>query len=274
MSSACKMLAGFLLCSGVWLRAAVPPLRVCADPNDMPFSNQQEQGFENKLAEILAKDLGTRVAYTWFPQGEKFFGHTLVAGVCDIVLSVPQGFPQANTTHPYYRSTYVFLSRRDRHLHIHSFDDPRLRHLRIAVHVLNEGDSSLPPVHALIKRGIVRNLVGYSIFGNPEELNPQAEIVEAVARKAVDVAVVWGPIAGYYARRSPTPLDLTPIASDAENPALPLTFNMAIGTRPNDVALRKRLDSELKRREPEIRRLLSSYGIPQLDVPSPVIQDQ
>jgi quinoprotein dehydrogenase-associated probable ABC transporter substrate-binding protein len=274
MFSACKPLACFLLCCGVWPLTAVPPLRVCADPNDLPYSNEQQQGFENKLAELIARDLGTQVLYTWYPQREKFFRNTLSAGVCDVVLSVPVGFDKASTTRPYYRSSYVFLSRRDRHLHIHSLDDPRLHHLRIGVHVLGESDSSLPPVHALINRGIVRNLVGYSVFGNQAELHPQAQIVEAVSRGDIDIAMAWGPLVGYYARDSKVPLEVTPITRDKANPALPLTFEMAVGIRPGDEELKRKLDSELQQRAPDIQQLLRSYGVPQLSLAAPTLREQ
>ncbi len=180
------------------------------------------------------------------------------------MMGVPTGMDEASTTRPYYRSSYVFVSRHDRNLHIRSFDDPQLQRLRIGVHVLGDSDSSLPPVHALISRGIVRNLVGYSIFGNLAEANPPADLIEAVSRKEVDVAVAWGPLAGYFARRSNVPLDVAPIPDDAANPALPLAFDIAVGVRPGDEELKQRLNAELKRLEPEIHRLLTSYGIPQV----------
>ncbi len=266
MFSASKALACILLCSGASLRSrATAPLRVCADPNNLPYSNEQEQGFENELAKMVAKDLGTEVSYTWYPQREKFFRQTLESGICDVVMGVPTGFDEASTTRPYYRSTYVFVSRRDRNLHIHSFDDPQLHHLRIGVHVLGDSDSSLPPVQALISRGIVRNLVGYSIFGNLAETNPPADLIKAVSDKQVDIAVAWGPLAGYFARRSSVPLDIDPITSDIANPTLPLTFDIAIGVRHGNEVLKQRLDGELKRLEPEIHQLLRSYGIPQVN---------
>lgn len=247
--------------------SAAPALRVCADPNNLPYSNSQEQGFENKLAQKVAHDLGEELTYTWYPQRSKFFRRTLQAGVCDVVMGVPVGFDEAATTRPYYRSSYVFVSRADRHLHINSLDDPELRKLRIGVHVLGEGDDSLPPVHALISRGIVRNLVGFSIFGNLTETNPAADLIRAVTDGSVDIAVAWGPLAGYFAERSPVALKIAAIASDPANPKLPLSFDIGIGVRPGDAALKQRLDAEIRRREPEIRELLRSYGVPQLDLP-------
>ncbi len=266
MFSATKHLKPVLLSIGTCaLLSAAPAFRVCADPNNLPYSNDRNEGFENKLAAQLAKDFGEELSYTWAPQRSKFFRTTLEAGVCDVVMGVPVGLDEAATTRPYYRSTYVFVSRADHNLHIHSLDDPELRKLRIGVHVLGEADDSLPPVHALISRGIVRNLVGYSIFGNLSETNPAADLIQAVTRQDVDIAVAWGPLAGYFARHSQVTLNLAPIDGDPANPKLPLSFDIAIGVRPDEQELKQRLDTELKKRETEIRNLLRSYGIPQVD---------
>lgn len=263
MSSAIKTVALLLAGCSTSLLAATPSLRICADPNNLPYSNQQQQGFENELARMIATDLGMQVTYTWYPQRGAFFRKTLDAGVCDVVMGVPEGMPQVSTTQPYYRSGYVFVSRRDRHLQIKSLDDPRLRQLRIGVHILGDGDSDVPPVHSLTSRGIVRNLVGYSIFGHLDELNPPSDLIKAVEQGDVDVAVAWGPMAGYFAQNSKVPLDLVPIESDSQNPALPMAFDIAIGVRPADTDLKRRLDAELNRRKSAIHTLLSNYGIPQ-----------
>lgn len=268
MSSAIRSLVLFVtLCVAAKCWAA-PALRVCADPNDMPYSNQQQQGFENELAQIIASDLGMHVSYVWYPQRGRFFEKTLDAGVCDVVMSVPAGMEEAAITRPYYVSTYAFVSRRERHLHITSLDDPRLRTLRIGVHILGDEDDNVPPVQALIRRGMVRNLVGYSIFGHLDQTNPAANLIKAVADKEVDIAVVWGPLAGYFAQKSAVPLDVSPIAADRADPAM--TYSIGIGVRPQDAQLRQTLDAELQRRKPEIRKLLASYGIPQVHPTSAV----
>lgn len=270
MFSASRIIGAFVICAGTLAYAAPPLLRVCADPNDLPYSNHQKQGFENRLADLIAKDMGMQVSYFWFPQRDAFFRKTLNSGACDVVLGVPAGLDEASTTRPYYRSGYVFVSRRDRNLRIRSFDDPRLRVLRIGVHIPGGDDSTLPPVNALISRGIVRNIVGYNIFGDLVKKDPAADLIDAVSQKKVDVAIAWGPIAGYFARQSAVPLDITPIAGDASNPTLPLAFNIAIGVRKRDSELRQRLDAELERRGPEIQQLLRSYGIPQLTMSLPL----
>jgi quinoprotein dehydrogenase-associated probable ABC transporter substrate-binding protein len=250
---------------------AAPALRVCSDPNSLPYSNRQQEGFENRIAELIAKDMGMELSYFWFPQREKFFKETLNSGVCDVVMGVPRGFDEADVTRPYYRSSYVFVSRHDRNLHIDSFDDPRLKTLRIGVHVLGEQDDSLPPVHALTSRGIVRNLVGYSIFGNLAEANPAADLIAAVTKNDVDVAVAWGPLAGYFTQHSAVPLDITPVDRDPMHPDLPFAFDIGLGVREGDSELKQRLDAELVRRHAEIEEILRSYGIPQLDIASSTV---
>lgn len=268
MSSATKSITAFLLsvaCTGMLYGAS---LRVCADPNNLPFSNNQQQGFENQIAGLIAKDLDMQLTYFWFPQRGAFFRRTLNAGVCDVVMGVPSGFDEAAATRPYYRSTYVLITRHDRNLHIGSLDDPRLRTLKIGVHVLGEEDDSLPPVHALIRRGIVHNLVGFSIFGNLNEKDPPADLIKAVQDGKVDVAIAWGPLAGYFSRHSPVSLDITPLADDPANPQLPFHFDIGIGVRERDTALKKALDDELTRRHNEIEQILQQFGVPQLPLTS------
>jgi mxaJ protein len=248
-------------CTGAMEAAS---LRVCADPNNLPFSNQQLQGFENQIATLIANDLGMQLTYFWFPQRGAFFRKTLNAGVCDVVMGVPSGFDEAAATQPYYRSSYVFITRQDRHLRINSLDDPRLRTLKVGVHVLGEQDDSLPPVHALISRGIVHNLLGFSIFGNLDEKDPPADLIRAVEDGTVDVAIAWGPLAGYFSKKSPAVLEISPLLGDPRNPRLPFHFDIGIGVRENDAALKKNLDEELTRRRKDIEKILQQFGVPQL----------
>jgi mxaJ protein len=247
--------------------ASAATLRVCADPNNLPYSNDQKQGFENQIASLIASDLGVPVEYFWFPQRSRFFEKTLDRGVCDVVMGMPVGMDEAATTAPYYRSSYVFISKRSRGLDIHSFDDPRLRTLKIGVQILGEEDDSLPPVHALIARGLVHNLVGYSIFGNLNEKNPAADVIRALEKGEVDVAVVWGPLGGYFSRHSTVPLAITPVNDDRLFPNLPFHFDIAIGVRRGDTPLKETLDRELVRRHEQIEQILRAYGIPQMELP-------
>lgn len=268
MSLACKLLVPALLLVASAC-AAAPVLRVCADPGNLPYSNKRQQGFENRIAALIGKDLGEQVSYYWFPQEDSFFSQTLKKGVCDVVMSVPTGFAEADTTRPYYASSYVFLSRRSEHLGIRSFDDPRLKSLRIGVHYLDSAEDNLPPVFALASRGIVRNVVGYSIFGNSlAQSNPTAELVRAVANGQVDVAIMWGPSAGYFSLSSLVPLAIDPIESDPSHPGLQFTFPISIGVRRGQSKLKRRLDAELLRRHTEIVHMMQSYGIPEVRLAS------
>lgn len=267
MCSASKIAAVCAMALATAACASAATLRVCADPNNLPYSNDQKQGFENQIASLIANDLGMQVDYFWFPQRSRFFEKTLQRGVCDVVMGVPVGMDDAATTSPYYRSSYVFISKAARHLGISSFDDPRLRNLKIGVQVLGEEDDSLPPVHSLVARGLVHNMVGYSIFGNLNEKNPAADVVRALQKGDVDVAVVWGPLAGYFSRHSTVPLAITPVSDDPLFPNLPFRFDIAIGVRRGNTALKQTLDRELVRRHEQIEQILRAYGIPQLDLP-------
>ena len=270
MSSLSKVLVLVLLVSATSAFAAEPALRICANSKNLPWSNRRGQGFENHLAAMMARDLRMKLSYFWSPRGKAFFTRTLGTGVCDVVMGTPVGMPGVITTHAYYTSSYAFLSLRSRHLDIASFDDPRLRTLRVGVQTPGDDDGSLPPVNALVSRGIVHNLVGFSLFGDPGHKDPSARPVEAVIDRKVDIAVVWGPMAGYLARDSPVPLRVTPVLSDVRNPSLPMSFAIGIGLRPNEQVLRRRLNAELARRRPAIQRLLVAYGIPQVSLPPPV----
>jgi len=237
-------------------------LKVCADPNNLPFSNEKGEGFENRLAELVARELNARVEYTWFAQRRGFIRHTLGAGLCDVVMGVPANFELVETTRPYYRSTYVFLTREDRNLDIASLDDPSLRSLNIGVHLVGDDYSNPPPAHALSQRGLSRNIRGFSIYGNYSVANPPSRLVEAVANKEIDVAIIWGPFAGYFGRRQPVQLRITPVPSVFDQPHLPFAFQIAMGVRKGERDLGLELDRVAERREREISLILAEYGVP------------
>lgn len=242
-------------------------LRVCADPNNLPFSNERREGFENRIAELIARELDSRVEYTWWAQRRGFFRNTLNAGRCDLVPGIPSSFELALATRPYYRSTYVFVTRRDRNLHIESFDDTALAHLRIGVQLVGDDGTNTPPVHALSRRGYAAQLVGYSLYDDYARPNPPARIIDAVASGEVDLAVAWGPLAGYFASRQPTPLVLRPVQPQIDLPFLPLIFDISMGVRRGDGALAAAVDSVMTRRRAEVDSILAAYRVPRLDAP-------
>ncbi|RUX26503.1 quinoprotein dehydrogenase-associated putative ABC transporter substrate-binding protein [Mesorhizobium sp. M7A.F.Ca.US.011.01.1.1] len=240
-------------------------LRVCADPNNMPFSNAARQGFENRIAEIIATDLGAKLTYTWWAQRRGFIRNTLKAGLCDLVPGTPANLEMLRTTTPYYRSSYVFVTRQDGP-DVASFNDPRLRELRIGVQLIGDDGANSPPVQALGRRGIVGHLIGYPVYGDYSAPNPPARIVEAVANGEIDLAVVWGPLAGYFAQRQKVSLRITPVTPRIDGPQLPLMYDISMGVRREDDALRGDVNSALARHKAEIDTVLAQYGVPRLDM--------
>jgi mxaJ protein len=245
-------------------QASHRPLRVCADPNNLPFSNERLEGFENKIAALIARELNTEVQYTWWAQRRGFFRNTLKAGVCDLVVGVPSSFEMALTTSPYYRSTYVFVYRKDRRLNIRSFDDPVLRRIRIGVQLIGDDFANTPPAHALSNRRIIDNVRGYTLYGDYAQENPPARIIEAVAKGDLDVAVAWGPLAGYFARRQKAALEVVPVSPEIDLPFLPFVYDISMGVRRGDDAFREELEEILTRRRAEIETILDDYGVPRL----------
>ncbi|WP_246672469.1 substrate-binding domain-containing protein [Mesorhizobium sp. B3-1-6] len=245
--------------------AGVREFRVCADPNNLPFSNAAGQGFENRIAEIIAADLGAKLTYTWWAQRRGFVRNTLKAGLCDLVPGTPANLEMLRTTRPYYRSSYVFVTRQD-DPDVASFNDPRLRDLRIGVQLIGDDGANSPPVQALGRRGIIGHLIGYPVYGDYSAPNPPARIVEAVASGDIDLAVVWGPLAGYFAQKQKVPLRITPVTPRIDGPQLPLMYDISMGVRREDDALRSDVNSALARHKAEIDAVLTQYGVPRLDV--------
>ena len=241
-------------------------LRVCSDPNNLPFSNERREGFENKIADLVARDLNARLSYVWWAQRRGFVRNTLNQNQCDLLIGVPSSFERARTTVPYYRSTYVFVTRRERHLKISSFDDPRLRRLRIGVQLIGDDATNTPPAHALSKRNIISNVRGYSVYGDYRQPNPPARLIDAVARGDVDVGIAWGPLAAYFAQREPVRLDITPVSPQIDLPFLPFVFDISMGVRRGNDSLREELNGVISRRRSDIDRILSDYGVPRLEI--------
>ncbi len=278
MSSRCERLLGatqlwgslallLTLCLLARIATAAPALRVCSDPNNMPFSNMKGQGFENRIAQLLAREMGTTVSYYWFAQRRGFVRNTLNAGKCDLIVGVPSSFDLALVTQPYYRSTYVFVSRRDRKLSVRSLDDPRLRKLRIGVQIIGDDYANSPPAHALARRGIVQNVVGYSVYGDYRNDSPPRRIVDAVANGDVDLSAVWGPTAGYFMRTSNVSMVAEPLTPQIDLPFLPFVFDISMAVRRGDNVLRDKLDAILVTRRQEIDAILHEYGVPRVDAP-------
>jgi mxaJ protein len=256
---------GVLLVSGATRREPfITPhvLRVCADPNNLPFSNAKQEGFENAVARVIASELGDTLVYYWWPQRRAWVRHTIGEGKCDVAVGVPASFDLLTTTRPYYRSTYEFVSRADRHYNFHSLDDPRLRTLRIGLHFIGDDYNNPPPAHALGARGITRNVVGYSIYGNYKDPNPPARLIDAVAHGDVDVAIAWGPLAGYFAAREPIALETTAVEPAVDpRTGIQFDFQIAVGVGKGNTAFRDAIQRVLDRRHDEIDEILARYHV-------------
>jgi mxaJ protein len=239
-------------------------LRVCADPNNLPFSDQAGHGFENRIVELIARDLGSTVDYTWWAQRRGYIRNTLKADICDVWSGIASGAEMITSSRPYYRSSYVFVTRADRGLHIASLDDPQLRQLVIGVQMIGSDAMNTPPAHALARRGIVQNVRGYMLYGDYREPHPASAIIDAVENGDIDVAVVWGPTAGYFAAQGSTPLTIEPVQPWRDGRELPMAFYVSMGVRRGDNALLKRLDESLERNHAAISAILAEYHVPVL----------
>ena len=235
-------------------------LRVCSDPNNLPFSNERGEGFENQIAQTVARDLGKTVTYFWHPQRRGFLRRTLLSNACDVVIGVPASLGGVRVTRPYYRSSYVFVTRHDRRLTVRSFDDKRLRVLRIGIPITGDDYDNPPPAQALAVRHIADNVRGYPVFGDYSRPHPSSGAVDAVRRGEADVAIAWGPIAGFAARQAGAPLDLTPVPE--RDGSVPFSFDIAMAVRPQDRMLASALEDVIARREVDFDRILQAYGVP------------
>jgi mxaJ protein len=233
---------------------------VCADPANLPYSNAQGEGFENKLMLLIGRQIGANVRFVWEHQWRGFVRKTLAARHCDVIPGMAVGTDCALLTKPYYISSYVFVTRTDRRS-ISSFS-VLLNDMTIGVQLVGDDGANTPPVEELAVRGLKPNLKGFMVWGQSHSGGtPLESIMRAVAEGSVDVAVVWGPQAGYFATRETVPLAVTAMPS-SERTALPMRFAIALGVRKSDDVLAAELDVAVDRLKPQIQALLASYGVP------------
>lgn len=262
------LLPGCLLLLGV-AHGQEWDLRICAQRDSLPYSNSEGEGFENKIADVLARELGVNAVHVWLPRPDNRVRNVLLrSGECDLVMSVNDGHSGFLTSLAYYRTSYVFVYRRDSPFEIETMDDPVLGELRIGVQVAGRGVS--PPTLALANRGLLDRLVG--LAPDYDEETPLARLVEAVAAEEVDVAIAWGPVAGYFASIQAVPMEVVPVSPQIEQPFVPMVSSIALGVRPGDEALRDRLDLALARTWEEIQAILREYRIPLEPLPAPTVE--
>jgi len=247
--------------------AGTDTLRVCADPAGLPYSNEKGEGFENRIARLIAKELRATLQYTWWVQRRGFVRNTLDARTCDVVIGAPIGLGMLRATRPYYRSTFAFVTRKESRLEsLRSLDDPRLRALTIGVPLAGDDGANPAPVHALGRRGITGVLRGFPLYGELGRNMPAA--AEALAKREIDVAILWGPVAGAAAKNSPEPLIVVPLAEETDG-ALPLAFAIGMAVRKDDKILADRLDAALVKKRVQIAAVLRDAGVPLLPILDP-----
>jgi quinoprotein dehydrogenase-associated probable ABC transporter substrate-binding protein len=240
-------------------RASADVLRVCADPDYMPFSSRAGQGFENKIAELLAKALGRKLEYRWASYRQQggfpnFLALNLDAGLCDLVIDLPYGDIEEGYTRPYYISSYVFITKKGEP-EIRSMRSPALRTMKIGF----EADTA--PEIALKITGLTDNAVPFHVADNPS-LSPRS-MLQAVEDGKIGVMITWAPAIGYFLREYPD-LQVTRVPNEEQGPGLPalrFTFAMAMGVRQHDTALKKALDEVIEKDKPQLDAILANYGI-------------
>jgi len=236
---------------------AAAPLRICADPDNLPFSSRTLRGFDNRIAVLTAHELHRKPAFVWTRNGRGFLRQRFNKDACDVLMGAPEKMRGVLTTIPYYRSEYVFVTRSREHLKIASFDDPRLNGRKIGLQALD--DNLSPPSLALIRTGHVAQLVGINSSGAHGP-----DIVRAVADNRLGTAVVWGPLAGYWIAHDHLPLTVTPVSPLADASGVPFAFSISMAVHKRDLKLRDQLNEVLTKLSPTVARILTAYNVPTL----------
>ena len=232
--------------------------RACADPRNLPFSNEAGEGFENKIAELFAQKLGKSVAYTFYPGATGFIRNTLNAHRCDVVLGIAQGDDIVQPTNPYYRTSYVAAYREGGPLKgLDSLSDPRLKTARIGV------VAGTPPVTFLAADGLLGQIKSYALVVDTRFDSPTREMMDDLDRGDIDVALLWGPIGGYYASKAKNPTTVVPLVKEQNGPRM--AYRIVMGVRHSDQNWKRTLNKLISENKGEIQAILQSYGVPLLD---------
>lgn len=239
--------------------AAPWELRVCESKDNLPYSSEDTPGFENRVAEIMANELGAELVYVWLPRAynPRLEDALIVEGTCDLFMGIADGQEPFLSTLPYYQSMYMFVTQMEGGPAITSLDDEALTTLRVGVM-----KSSLPD-YALAKRGIIENVRHFLPSQAP------GAIAAAVAAGELDVGIAWGPVAAYFAPEQPVPLTLEPVMPQIDMPYLPMIVSVTIGVREDDIALRDLLNRALVARWDDIQAVLDAYHVPLIPLPRP-----
>jgi quinoprotein dehydrogenase-associated probable ABC transporter substrate-binding protein len=232
-------------------------LKVCADPNNLPFSDEKKDGFENKIADLIGAELGLKVDYTWFPQVIGFVRNTLRANLCDLVMGTVAGDEIVQTTNPYYFTTYVMFYRSDKGFAFDGPQDPGLASLRLGV------VAGTPPADLLTHHGLMSHTKPYALMVDTRAESPTHDMVKDVVDGSIDVGFLWGPIAGYYRKHDDLPVTLVPLKDEPNAPRM--EYHIAMGVRANEPEWRRRINAVILKRQSDITVILQDFGIPLLN---------
>jgi quinoprotein dehydrogenase-associated probable ABC transporter substrate-binding protein len=233
-------------------------LRVCADPHNLPFSTDKGEGFENKLAELFANKLGKSVAYAWYPQATGFVRNTLAAHRCDVIMGVPQGDDLVQVTNPYYRTAYALVFKRGQGLEgVDTMADPRLKGRRIGV------VAGTPPGNNMAANGLMANAKPYPLVVDTRVSSSAEAMMRDLESGDIDAGILWGPMAGYYARQASSATAVVPLVKETAGPRL--AYRIGMGVRYSDQDWKRLLNRTIAENQPSINALLLSFGVPLLD---------
>lgn len=255
--------AGFLASAG--LANAAPVLRVCADPDNMPFSNEKGEGFENKLAELIAERLGNDLEYTWFAENTSYLPNTIGTGACDLVMGYAQGTDLIEDTNPYYHTSYVLITREDDEAlkGVESLSDPRLKQKRIGIF------ARTPPASILAMHGLTSHAKPFENTTGESQAQAAKAMIEEIAAGELDAGLLWGPVGGYYAQRAEVPLRVTPLVKESAGPTT--FYGITMGVRPNEPQFKHEINKVLADNQQDINVILQGYNVPLLDREGDVI---
>jgi quinoprotein dehydrogenase-associated probable ABC transporter substrate-binding protein len=232
-------------------------LRVCADPRDLPFSNEAGEGFENKIAALLARKLGKPLAYEFYPGATGFVRNTLNAHRCDVIMGMPQGGDIVQVTNPYYQTSYALVSKQGSGLEpVDSLEDPRLQGKRIGI------VAGTPPATNLAINGLLGNVKSYPLVVDTRFDAPAVDMINDLANGTIDVAILWGPIAGYLASHAKAPMKVNPLVKERSGPRM--IYRIGMGVRHTDQEWKRLLNRLIAENQAEINGILASYNVPLL----------
>lgn len=251
--------------AGAGLANAAPVLRVCADPDNMPFSNEKGEGFENKLAELIAERLGNDLEYTWFAENTSYLPNTIGTGACDLVMGYAQGTDLIEDTNPYYHTSYVLITREDDEAlkGVESLSDPRLKQKRIGIF------ARTPPASILAMHGLTSHAKPFENTTGESQAQAAKAMIEEIAAGELDAGLLWGPVGGYYAQRAEVPLRVTPLVKESAGPTT--FYGITMGVRPNEPQFKHEINKVLADNQQDINVILQGYNVPLLDREGDVI---